>query len=58
MRSVCEFCRHVKHVVSGTGSHFLMCRKAQDDKRFPKYPRQPVLQCTGFERPSESGSTR
>lgn len=57
MRSVCELCQHVKLVVSGTGSQFLMCRKSQTDKRFPKYPQQTLLQCPGFERRADSKPT-
>ncbi|MCE9545625.1 MAG: hypothetical protein K8T25_08920 [Planctomycetia bacterium] len=51
--SLCELCRHKKDVVSGTGSRFLLCGKSQRDRRFPKYPPQPVLECVGFEPTTE-----
>jgi hypothetical protein len=48
--SLCEFCSHRKEVISGKGSRFLLCQKSFRDFRFPKYPPQPVIQCSGFER--------
>jgi hypothetical protein len=51
--SLCETCRHCREVLSGKGSRFLMCRLSQVDRRFAKYPPQPVLRCPGFE-PQES----
>ena len=47
--SFCESCRHLREVVSGRGSRFLLCLLSQSDKRFPKYPPQPVLKCGGYE---------
>lgn len=49
-RSLCPECAHVKIVRSEKGSTFLLCRRAQSDPRFPKYPPQPVVACAGFER--------
>lgn len=47
--NLCEDCCHMKELVSGRGSRFLMCRKSVLDNRFRKYPPQPVVQCRGFE---------
>jgi len=47
---LCPQCAHVKKVVSGRGSTFLLCRKSADDPRYPKYPPQPVVSCRGFQR--------
>jgi hypothetical protein len=47
--SLCETCRHLREIVSGKGSRFLLCRLAQDDARFPKYPPQPVVECEGYQ---------
>ncbi len=52
--SLCEFCQHMKEVVSGKGSRFLMCQKSVGDNRFAKYPPQPVVKCVGFEKTKES----
>jgi hypothetical protein len=49
MVSLCQSCRSMREVVSGRGSRFLLCRKAQDDSRFAKYPPQPVVRCEGYE---------
>ena len=43
MKSLCESCVHVREVVSGTGSRFLLCQLSQQDRRFPKYPPQPMV---------------
>lgn len=48
-KSLCEPCKHVKEVVSGKGSRFLLCLKSAEDKRFSKYPPQPIIECEGFE---------
>ena len=49
METLCKSCGHVREVVSGTGSTFLLCQLSQTDKRFPKYPPQPVIRCDGYE---------
>jgi hypothetical protein len=46
--SLCKICEHLREVVSGTGSRFLLCRLSQTDQRFPKYPPQPVIRCEGY----------
>jgi hypothetical protein len=33
----------MKEIVSGKGSKFLRCQKSQTDRRFQKYPPQPVM---------------
>lgn len=52
--SLCEYCCHMKEVVSGKGSRFLLCQKSGTDNRFAKYPPQPVVKCVGFENMNES----
>jgi hypothetical protein len=51
--SMCTNCRARRDVISGKGSRFLLCLKSADDRRFPKYPPQPVVRCAGYE-PDES----
>jgi hypothetical protein len=46
---LCRACRHVRVINSGRGSTFYLCRLAERDPRFPKYPRLPVLACAGYE---------
>jgi len=51
MRSgLCQSCKHVKLLESSRGSVFYMCRLAETDSRFARYPSLPVLQCRGYER--------
>lgn len=50
VESLCETCRWMREVVSGTGSRFLLCRLAAEDARYRKYPAQPVVRCEGWEK--------
>jgi hypothetical protein len=52
--SLCESCVHLREVVSGRGSRFLLCLLSQADRRFAKYPPQPVLRCTGHQPRAET----
>jgi len=47
--SLCESCLHLREVISGRGSRFLLCLLSQTDSRFPKYPPQPVVRCSGYQ---------
>ena len=44
---LCAGCLHLR-LVRSPRSTFLRCAKADDDARFPRYPRLPVLACAGF----------
>ncbi len=46
-RSLCQTCVHMREIVSGKGSRFLLCELSQADSRFAKYPPQPVIHCDG-----------
>ena len=46
---LCAECAHGRRVVSGRGSVFWLCRRADGDSAFPRYPRLPVLRCAGYE---------
>ncbi len=45
---LCDDCAHQRVIESGRGSVFSMCKKHDEDPRFPKYPPLPVLRCSGF----------
>jgi hypothetical protein len=45
---LCEECVHSKRVGSARGSVFRLCMLHETDARFAKYPRLPVVQCTGY----------
>lgn len=47
---LCLACRHVRVVESQRGGVFYLCRLAETDPEFPKYPRLPVKECSGYER--------
>jgi hypothetical protein len=46
---LCARCLHARRVESRRGSAFWRCERSAVDPRFAKYPRLPVLRCTGFE---------
>ena len=47
--SLCQHCQFVRIVKTPQGAEYLLCQKWQTDKRFAKYPPQPVLACAGFQ---------
>jgi hypothetical protein len=47
---LCADCVHARSVESDRGSIFLLCELSRSDPRFTKYPRLPVLSCTGYEK--------
>ena len=49
---LCADCRFMRLIESDRASKFYLCERSTTDARFPKYPRLPVLQCTGYERVS------
>jgi hypothetical protein len=46
---LCAACRYARVTGNARGSRFYLCRLSDDDPRFAKYPRLPVLRCVGFE---------
>jgi hypothetical protein len=54
---LCLDCRHTKVIVSGKGSRFFLCQRAETDPHYSKYPRLPILQCSGYE-PQKRQSTQ
>lgn len=48
--SLCPRCKHVQAITSAKGSVFWLCARSKEDARFPKYPPQPVVSCSGHER--------
>ena len=46
---LCGSCRHARVVRSAKGGAFSRCELSVRDERFPKYPRLPVIVCTGHE---------
>jgi hypothetical protein len=46
---LCRTCAHARRQRTARGSEFWRCLRADDDPRFPRYPRLPVLACPGYE---------
>ena len=46
---LCAECHHAQRVASGRGSVFWRCRLSARDAAFARYPRLPVLRCSGYE---------
>jgi len=47
---LCAGCVHAQLIASSKGSTFLLCGLNKTDPRFPKYPRLPVLSCSGYQK--------
>ena len=46
---LCGDCRHARTLTSSSGATFYQCLLSETDPRFPKWPRLPVLACSGYE---------
>ena len=46
--SQCENCVWMREILT-TRSRFLLCRRSEEDRKFAKYPPQPVRNCPGHE---------
>jgi hypothetical protein len=46
---LCATCQHARRIESAKGSTFWLCRLAETDRRFAKYPPLPVVRCLGYE---------
>ena len=49
---LCASCQHASTITSDRGSRFVFCGLSRTDAQFPKYPRLPVVSCSGW-RPAE-----
>ena len=47
---LCVSCIHSRRITSGKGATFWLCRLAERDPAYPKYPPLPVLRCGGYQR--------
>jgi hypothetical protein len=53
---LCASCLHAHVLRSDRGAVFYQCRLAENDSRYPRYPRLPVFACRGFQaRPASEG---
>jgi hypothetical protein len=47
---LCGDCAHAQRINSDRGSIFFQCQLSFSDPRFAKYPRLPVLTCSGYKK--------
>lgn len=47
---LCPHCPHVRRITSERGSVFFLCELSRSDERFPRYPAQPRVVCSGYPR--------
>ena len=47
---LCADCIHARVIDSERRTRFYLCDLSKTDPKFAKYPRLPVLKCTGYER--------
>ena len=45
---LCRDCKYSHVIESDRGSVFFRCDLSLQDPRFPKYPRLPVVMCSGY----------
>ena len=50
---LCGRCRWARGVRTARGSGFLRCARSETEDRFPKYPRLPMVRCSGHEEPGD-----
>lgn len=55
---LCDSCLHQQLVPNTRGSVFSLCLRSREDRRYPRYPRMPVLACSGHEPRPEQAQTR
>jgi hypothetical protein len=46
---LCDRCKHCHAITNSRGSTFYLCRRAESDPAFARYPQLPVRECRGFE---------
>jgi hypothetical protein len=46
---LCGDCAHCHRIVNARGSAFHLCRRAEDDPAYARYPQLPVQVCPGYE---------
>jgi hypothetical protein len=50
---LCGDCVHARIIKSDRGSTFVQCELSYTDTRFEKYPRLPVVSCSGYAKDEE-----
>ena len=48
--SLCRSCESCREIVSGKGSKFFLCEHGLKNSAWPKYPPQPLFQCSLYQK--------
>ncbi len=54
IHSLCETCALMREVITPKGARFLLCNLSQTNSLYPKYPRQPVVRCDGYQKKEQT----
>jgi hypothetical protein len=52
---LCAACAHCRRLTSARSSTFYLCRRAEEDPAYRRYPSLPVLRCPGYEAQTSDG---
>jgi len=50
IQTLCESCASMREVITPKGSRFLLCQLAITNPDYPKYPKQPIVRCDGYQK--------
>jgi len=50
---LCDRCARQRLIRNTRGSEFSLCELSKTDPAFPRYPRLPVVRCSGFRERAE-----
>lgn len=50
---LCADCQYLRVIRSDRGSTFYFCERSRSDPSLPKYPRLPLIQCSGYQRKTQ-----
>jgi len=53
---LCESCKYARIIENNRGSRFHLCELSKSNPQFPRYPRLPVLSCSGYKQRDEGES--
>lgn len=45
---LCLSCKYARHVEAKETTVYFLCERSLTDPTFPKYPRLPILRCSGY----------
>lgn len=55
---LCQSCQHAKIIQNANRSRFYMCLLSNSNADFQRYPRLPVLTCSGYHPHNQTGTQK